>query len=322
MSKTNIVFLDAYTTNPGDISFESLERLGHFKRYDRTTIKALEQRCSHAEIVIVNKFPINAETLSFMPFVRYIVVSATGYNNIDLNAVRARNIQVSNVKAYSTESVAQHVFASILAFFNRIEYYNNQVKEGRWASNQDFCFYDSPIIELKSQTIGIYGFGQIGERVGEIASAFGMKVLAYTRNRAKQKPEYVRFVDEVVLFKESDVLTLHCPLSESTSGLINSGNLAFMKKNAIIVNTGRGGLVNEHDLLEALENKIVSGAILDVLNTEPPQNDLPLTKHPRCFVTPHIAWASQAARIKLVHGIAENISAYLSGRIINSIFES
>lgn len=323
MIRKEIVFLDAFTNNPGDLSFESISLLGNLKVYDRTentNIELISERCVNAEIVIVNKFPVNEMTLTCMPDVKYIVVAATGYNNIDIESVKKRNIQVSNVKGYSSESVTQHIFASILTLLNKIEYYDHQVKNGRWSASLDFCFYDHSILELSGKTMGIFGYGNIGSRVGKVAHAFGMKIIATVTNKNKEKPDYVTFVDEEAIFRDSDFLSLHCPLTDATSGIINKSNLLRMKNNAILINTARGKLIEERDLFYALDHGLIAGAILDVLTHEPPSITNPLLNHSRCLITPHIAWAGQQSRKKLIEGIASNISAYCSGQWLNRIF--
>lgn len=314
-----IVFLDAYTNNPGDISFEPIANLGDFKAYQRTEMSEVADRAKDADIIIVNKFLINEETLAHMPNVKYIVVAATGYNNIDLDAVKSRKIIVSNVRGYSTESVTQHVFASILAIMNKAAYYDDQVKAGRWAKSPDFCFYDHPIQDIAGLTMGILGYGTIGKRVGEVAAAFGMNVIAHTRSTKQKKSEYLKFVDIETLWKRSDILSLHCPLTESTKEIVNKTNLKKMKSTAILINTGRGALINENDLFYALDHGVIRGAALDVLTKEPPHFSNPLINHARCLVTPHIAWASQNARKTLINGIAQNIQAYLDGDAINIV---
>ncbi|MBC7884245.1 MAG: D-2-hydroxyacid dehydrogenase [Saprospiraceae bacterium] len=314
-----IVFLDAFTNNPGDISFDAISSLGNLTVYDRTTLDQLTERTKSAEIVIVNKFSINEDTLSLMPVVKYIVVAATGVNNIDLNLVKSKNIPLSNVRGYSTESVTQHVFASIFTLLNRIEYYDAEVKKGRWSKSPDFCFYDHAIKEVSGLTLGIFGFGTIGSRVGEVAHAFGMNVIATTQNTSKDKPEYVHFIPIETLFADSDILTLHTPLTEDNKEIINQKNLKSMKKEALLINTARGGLVNERDLFYALDHGLIAGAALDVLQQEPPHYSNPLVNHVKCLVTPHIAWASTNARKKLLEGVAENIYAFQQGKVINGV---
>lgn len=248
---------------PGDLSFESISLFGNLKVFDRTESTDLElisERCEKAEIVIVNKFPVNEMTLTCMPEVKYIVVAATGYNNIDIESVKKRNIQVSNVKGYSSESVTQHIFASILTLLNKIEYYDHQVKNGRWSASLDFCFYDHSILELSGKTMGILGYGNIGNQ-WEVAHAFGMKIIATVPNRDKVKPDYVTFVDEDAIFRDSDFLSLHCPLTDATSGIIKKSNLLKMKNTAILINTARGKLIEERDLFYALDHGVIAGAI-------------------------------------------------------------
>lgn len=315
----NIVFLDSFTSNPGDIYFDELVELGVFTAYDRTDLAQLESRAGHADIIIVNKFPINSQTLDKMPHLKYIVVAATGYNNIDIQTVTSKGISVSNVKGYSTESVTQHVFASILAINNKVEYYNNAVKEGRWSNCPDFCFFDQPIFELSGSTLGIIGYGAIGKRVGEVALAFGMKVLVYTRNTNQTKQANLEFCDLETLFSNADVLTLHCPLTEDTKEIVNKHNLSLMKPSAILINTGRGGLINEQALFYALDHGVIAGAALDVLIQEPPYHHHPLVLHPKAIITPHIAWASQNARQTLITSVAKNIRMFMDGQILNQV---
>lgn len=323
MDKKEIVFLDAFTNNPGDLSFDPIRHFGNLTVYERTDISdvsIIKERCENAEVIIVNKFPVNETTLNCMPEVKYIVVAATGYNNIDVDVVKRKGIQVSNVSGYSSESVTQHIFASILTFLNKVDYYDQQVKNGRWSSCPDFCFYDHPILELSGKTMGIFGYGNIGSRVGEVAHAFGMKIIAKVNKKDKEKPDYVTFVDEDTIFKDSDFLSLHCPLSESTSGIIHKTNLQKMKNTAILINTARGKLIEERDLFYALDHGVIAGAILDVLTAEPPHITNPLLNHSKCLITPHIAWAGQNSRRKLIEGIANNISTYCNNLWINRIY--
>jgi glycerate dehydrogenase len=315
-----IVFLDAYTNSPGDISFEPITELGYVDIYERTSAEDLESRAKDADIVIVNKFLIDESALSKMPNVKYIVVAATGYNNIDKEAVAKRQIPVSNVAGYSVHSVAQHVFASIFAWCNKIEYYNQEVKKGRWSACPDFCFYDHQIREVKDMTLGIFGFGAIGKKVAAIANAFEMKVIVHTRTIPKAHPDYLSFVDREELFKMSDILTLHCPLTEDTNEVINKMSLKMMKPQALLVNTGRGGLINEMDLFYALDHGGIAGAALDVQVKEPPHQANPLIHHQKTIITPHIAWASKEARVTLLKGIVDNISSFQKGDIINSVY--
>ncbi len=320
MSNMKIVFLDGFTNNPGDISWEVLENLGGFTVYDRTNVDELEERAKDAEIIIVNKFVVNEDALALMPKVKYIVVAATGYNNIDLVAVKNRNIPVSNVRGYSTESVTQYVFASIFALFNRIEYYNQQVKTGRWSKSHDFCFYDHSIRDISGLTFGIFGLGTIGKQVAKVANAFGAEVIATTRSEQKDLPDYIKIVTKDELFEKSDILSLHSPLTDETKGIINKTSLKLMKPDAILINTSRGGLVVENDLFYALDHDVIAAAALDVLDKEPPHFTNPLVNHQLCLMTPHIAWASRNARIKLLDGIADNIVSYMNGTVQNAIY--
>jgi glycerate dehydrogenase len=254
-----------------------------------------------------------------MEHVKYIVVAATGYNNIDVAAVKKRGIPVSNVSGYSIHSVAQHVFASIFALLNRHEYYDAEVKAGRWAKSPDFCFYDHTIFELFGKTMGIIGYGDIGRRVGDLALAFGMKVIVHTRDTTKPKPDSIAFVDLDTLLVESDFISLHCPLTVESNQMIRKENLQKMKPTAILINTGRGALINEMDLFYALDHGVIRAAALDVLSQEPPSLQNPLLNHPNCLVTPHIAWAGQDARKKLIQGIADNIKSYQDGSPMNIV---
>lgn len=316
----SIVFLDAFTNNPGDISFDEFSTLGHFYAYERTKLEEVAQRAANADVVIVNKFPINEQTLASMPNVRYICVAATGFNNIDIHSVKDRNIQVSNVKGYSSNSVAQHVFACLLSFLNRPSDYSEKVSKGAWAQCPDFCFYDHTIVELAGKTMGLMGFGNIGKKVAQIAHAFDMQIIANVRNQTQEKPTYVSFVDKETLFAQSDFISLHCPLTDETMEIINRKNLLTMKPTTVIINTGRGALVNERDLFFALDHNIIGGAILDVLTDEPPSMTNPLCTHPLCMVTPHQAWTSVEARKKLLKGIVTNILAWQNGEWINRVY--
>lgn len=318
--KPNIVFLDARTTNPGDISFNDISALGHFKAYDYTITADLEKRAENADILIVNKFPVDRYAVSVLKKCRYIVVAATGYNNIDAEAVRNAGILVSNVRGYSTSSVAQHVFASIFTWLNRQSYYHNEVKKGRWEASDDFCFYDHTIKELEGMVMGIIGYGAIGSRVGAIAHAMGMHVISVSRHKSSSLPSFVQPAELDSVFSYADILTLHCPLNEETQEIVNARTLSLMKKEALLINTGRGGLIHEYDLYHALEHNIIAGAALDVLQEEPPRSGNPLLYHPKCYITPHQAWAGWNARMKLVQGIAENIKSYLIGNIQNQVY--
>jgi glycerate dehydrogenase len=314
-----IRFLDAYTTNPGDLSFDAFHSIGDFIAYERTELHEVSDRAGDADIIVVNKFPVNEESLRLMPKVKYICVAATGYNNIDLSSTKIRNIQVSNVSGYSSPSVAQHVFASLLAYANRTEYYASEVRKGRWAKTADFCFYDHKIEELYGKTFGIVGYGNIGKQVASIALAFGMKVIVHSRTEIFPLQEGIKMIEKEELFRQADFISLHCPLTSSTKEIVNQETLKWMKTNAVLINTGRGALVNEKDLLQALNGNIIRCAILDVLQVEPPSVNHPLVNHPKCMITPHIAWASKESRQRLLNGVAENINSWLHGHWVNRV---
>jgi glycerate dehydrogenase len=316
----NIVFLDAFTVNPGDLSFEALENLGNFNAYERTRLDELPDRTKDAEIVIVNKFVINEESLKFMPKLKYIIVAATGFNNIDIDATKQLNIPVSNVKAYGSESVAQHVFSVILTILNKSAYYDAQVKNGRWYKTRDFCFYDHSIMGLTGKTLGILGYGEIGSKVAAIGYAFGMNVIAKSKSSSKEMPDYIKSVSLEDLFQQSDILSLHCPLNDETKKIVNKENLSKMNSSSILVNTGRGGLIDENALFHALDHGVISAAALDVLTEEPPHYSNPLVTHQKVLITPHIAWANVKARRNLIDGISTNIEGFLNNKSINSIY--
>lgn len=314
----NIVFLDAGTLDFGDVSFDELEALGKLTKYDFTSQDEATIRVQDADILIVNKFKINADVLKLAPKVKYITVAATGYNNIDLSSTKEKNIPVSNVKGYSTASVAQQLFASLLAVHNHAEYYFNEVNNKRWNLTKDFCFYDHSIEEIHGKTIGIAGFGEIGRQVAAIASAFGMEVLVLQHKHQAVDEKYkVLGLDE--LLKQSDVLTFHLPLNENTREIICAESLSKMKKNAILINTGRGPLIHEADLARHLSENTEFKAILDVLSVEPPSDANPLIGLPNCYITPHIAWASRQARQRLIHGLVNNIKSFQQGQTMNLV---
>jgi glycerate dehydrogenase len=319
MSK--IVFLDAFTLNSGDISWSNLLQLGEVKIFERyTSNQESKMYLSEAEILIVNKVKVDNSLLALTPKLKYIVVAATGYNNVDLSLLSERNILVSNVKGYSTEGVVQHVFAALLSHFNRLEYYANQVKEGRWQKTPDFCFYDHSIIELAGKTMGILGYGTIGKRVAQVAEVFNMDVIVYNKyGSGRQLSTKISEVDLSELFRRSDILSLHVPYNNQTKEIINKDHLSLVKESITLVNTGRGGLVNENELADFLQKNKNAAALLDVIQTEPPQDYHPLYSLPNCHITPHIAWASKESRIRLLAGLVENIKAFQSGHPINIV---
>lgn len=314
-----IVFLDAYTMNPGDLDFSPLEVLGDFTAYDRTSLQQTGERAGDADVIIVNKFPVTAETLKAMPTVKYICVAATGYNNIDIPAVRSLGIQVSNVRDYSTDSVSQHVFASILAWYNRIERYDRLVKAGQWSAQEDFCFFTETIFPLRGKTLGIAGYGAIGKKVARIGLAFGMDIVVC--NRSPVTPEAgIRQVSKEECLRQSDIITLHIPLTEDTRHWMDKKAMRLMKPGSLLINTARGPLVSLDDLQDILQTDGIGGAILDVLDVEPPKDPHPVIFHERCMVTPHIAWAGLEARQKLLDGICVNIRAFQKGEWIHPVY--
>ena len=313
-----IVVLDGYTMNPGDLSWEPLERLGEFEVYDRTSLDQVITRAAGAEVLLTNKTPITAEILEQLPDVKFVGCMATGYNVIDRDATRSRGIPVSNVPVYSTQSVAQHVFAMVLSLHHLPQKHHDAIQDGRWKG--DFSFTLQPFHELAGKTLGIVGYGRIGEAVGRLGSAFGMQVKAYRRNPGEaasyQGFEWAK-LDSVIA--ESDYLSIHCPQTESNAGMVDAEFLKRMKPTAILVNTARGGLVNEADLADALANGIIAGACLDVVSVEPIQDDNPLLGAPNCLMTPHIAWSTVEARTRLMQTTAENVEAFQNGSPINVV---
>ena len=315
----NIVNLDGYTTNPGDQSWEWLSKYGDYVVYDRTNQNEVIDRAKDAEILIVNKTIITAEMLENMPKLKMIALQSTGFNVIDCEAARKKNIVVSNIPAYSTNAVAQLVFSFILEFTNRVALHNDAVHNGEWCSCPDFCFWKTPLSELDGKTIGIIGFGSIGQRVAEIANAFNMNVLVYTPHPKPELFNNVKFTDKQTLFKESDFITCHCPLTPETNGMINSESLKMMKKSAILINTSRGPVVDDNALANALNKGEISGAGLDVLTVEPPSSDNRLLSAKNCIITPHIAWASYETRVRLLNILEDNIKAVVEGHPQNVV---
>ncbi len=314
----NITYLDGYTLNPGDLSWKSLEDLGNFTCYDRTEPADVVARAADADIVLTNKVVLDKKILAQLPNLKYIGVTATGYNNVDLDAARAQSITVTNVRGYSTSAVAQHTFALLLALTNHVELHSESVRQGDWTNADDWCYWKTPLVEIADKTIGLIGLGDIGTRVAGIARAFGMRVLAHRRSDAPAG-EGTELVDLDTLFRESDVVSLHCPLTDDTSGIINKKSLAKMKSSAYLINTGRGGLVVEQDLADALEAGQLAGAAVDVLSTEPPRADNPLLTAKNCLITPHVAWAFYESRVRLMKLVAENITAFQRGAPTNAV---
>ena len=314
-----IVILDGFTANPGDLSWERLAALGELTVYDRTTAQQTIERAAEADIVLTNKVLLRRQEIVQLPKLRYIGVLATGYNVVDIEAARERGIVVTNVPAYSAESVAQMVFAHLLTVTNRTEHYALQNREGRWTSSPDFSYWDTRLTELAGKTFGIVGLGNIGSRVAAIASAFGMRVMAYTSKEGSLLPPYIKKGTMEELLAQSDVVSLHCPLTDNTHHLICRDTLKLMKPTAILINTGRGPLVSEEDVAEALNAGSLYAYCADVISKEPAEASNPLLKCPAAYITPHIAWATEEARRRLVDVAVNNVCAFVGGTPQNVI---
>lgn len=314
-----IVALDGYVANPGDLSWDELKALGECVIYDRTAPEEVLERAADAEVVLTNKVVITAEMMAALPQLKYIGVMATGYNIVDIDAARERGIIVTNIPSYSTDSVAQMVFAHILNIAQQVQHHSEAVHQGRWTSSKDFCFWDTPLIELRGKKIGIVGLGHTGYTTARIAIGFGMEVYAYTSKSSFQLPPEIKKMELDQLFSECDIISLHCLLTDKTRELVNAARLKLMKPTAILINTGRGQLVNEQDLADALNNGQIYAAGLDVLSQEPPKADNPLLTARNCYITPHIAWASAAARERLMGILLDNLKGYMEGKVINNV---
>jgi glycerate dehydrogenase len=320
--KMKIVVLDGYTLNPGDLNWEGLERLGELIVYERTSggdpeiVKAI----GNADVVFTNKTPLTEKILNGVPTVKYIGVLATGYNVVDVAAAKRRGIIVTNIPSYATDSVAQFTFALLLEICHHIGAHNESVKKGQWAACADYCYWNSPLVELAGKKLGIIGFGRIGQATARIARSFGMKLLVYDTIKIQEsEDENLIYTDLDELLKLADVISLHCPLTESTRGIINKDTISIMKDGIIIINTSRGQLVVEEDLKDALNNGKVAGAAVDVVSTEPIDEHNPLLKADNCIITPHIAWAPRAARERLMNTAVENLQAFLNGSPVNVV---
>ena len=314
-----IIVLDGYGLNPGDLSWDGMEALGELKVYDRTSPSELLERSAGAEVLITNKTLITADDMEALPQLKYIGVLATGYNVVDIEAAKARGIVVTNIPAYSTSSVAQMVFAHILNITQRVGHYAEDNSKGRWTESVDFCYWDTNLVELDGKKMGIVGFGNIGKATARIAQAFGMEVWVYTSKEQHELPEGMKKVSLDDLFAACDVVSLHCPLTPETKGMVNAERLKLMKSQAILINTGRGLLINEQDLADALNEGRIGAAGLDVLSVEPSVKENPLLGAKNCFITPHIAWATKEARTRLMDIAVGNLKAYIEGHIINNV---
>lgn len=315
-----IVILDAYTTNPGDLSWEKFSEFGELTVYDYTPEDLIIERCKDAEIIIDNKVVLTKEILDKLPKLKYIGMLSTGFNVIDISAAKSNGITVCNVPTYSTAAVAQLTFALILEIYNQVGLHSEAVHNGEWTSCRDFCFQKTPLVELSNKTIGLIGYGKIGTEVAKIADAFSMNILCYVPSK-KPQPNFksFRFVTLDELAAQSDIVSLHCPLTPETTGIINKNFISKMKKNAIVINTSRGPAIDEQALADALNNGIIAGAGVDVLSTEPPKENNPLLSCSKCFITPHIAWAGYETRNRLVGVVYDNLKAFLSGEPINVV---
>lgn len=313
-----ITVLDGLTENPGDLSWKWLGEYGDYTVYDRTPADKILERCEGCEIVITNKTPLSRDNLSKLDALRYVGLLSTGFNVVDWEYCHERNIPVCNIPTYSTSAVAQLTFAHILELTNAVGLHSQAVHDGEWSSCPDFCFWKSPLTELSGKTIGIIGYGKIGQSVAKIALAMGMKVIASTRTPAEHGEVEFRDLDNLLAC--SDIVTLHCPLTEKTKGMVNAGFLSKMKKTAFLINTSRGQVINENDLAFALQNGIIAGAGLDVLEKEPPESDNPLFACRNCSITPHIAWAAHETRERLMKICRDNLASFASGKPQNVVY--
>ena len=316
-----IVILDGYTENPGDLSWDELKKFGQLTVYDRSGSDDDEiiRRIGDAEVVFTNKTPITKKTIDACPNMKFISMLATGYNVVDYKYAREKGIPLSNIPAYGTASVSQFAIALLLELCHHVAHHSDAVHQGRWESCPDWCFWDYPLIELSGKTMGIIGFGRIGQATGKIAAAMGMKVLAYSRSKRAGAEEIGEYVDLDTLFARSDVIALHCPLFPETEGIINKANIAKMKDGVLLINNSRGQLVVEHDLADALNSGKVAAAGLDVVSTEPIRGDNPLLTAKNCLITPHISWAPKESRQRIMDCACENLSAYLAGSPVNLV---
>lgn len=317
-----LVMLDGYATNPGDLSWEELERFGTLTVYDRTPLDdeaEIIRRVGDADVIITNKTPLSRKVFETCPNVKFVTVLATGFNIVDTAAAREHGVAVSNVPSYGTESVSQFAFALLLEICHHVAHHSEAVHAGRWGTSPDWCFWDYPLIELAGKTMGIIGFGRIGQQTGKIARAFGMEVLAYSRSRREGAEAFGTYVDLDTLLARSDVIALHCPLSPETAGIINKDTIAKMKDGVILINNSRGPLVVEQDLADALNTGKIAAAGLDVLSEEPVRAENPLLTAKNCFITPHISWAPKEARQRIIDTTRDNIRAFAEGAPIHVV---
>ena len=315
-----IVILDGYTLNPGDLSWDELRKLGDVTIYDRTPVDKVVERATGAEIIFTNKTPVTEDAINSLPSLKFIGVLATGYNIVNTDAAKAKGIVVANVPGYGTASVAQLTIALLLELCVHVQAHSDTVRAGKWAKSADWSYWDYPLVELSGKTIGIIGFGRIGQQVGDVATAFGMNIIGNSRTRSDQSHRAnFRWAEIPDLLEQSDVVSIHCPLFPETKGLINKDSLQTMKKSAFLLNTSRGPIIVDEDLADALNNDVIAGAGIDVLSVEPPSADNPLFAAKNCIITPHIAWATKEARARLMDTTISNLTAFLNGNPVNVV---
>nr|WP_314698420.1 D-2-hydroxyacid dehydrogenase [uncultured Prevotella sp.] len=311
--------LDCHAVNPGDLSWDAIKAIAECDIYERTSQSEIVERAREADGILINKVSITREILDQLPRLKYIGELATGYNNIDVEAARERGIVVCNIPAYSTDSVAQHVFALLLNVTTRVGHYAEAVRRGEWSKQQDFCYWDTPLVELSGKTLGVVGLGNIGQKVATIAHTMGMDISAYTSKNSSDLPEWIRKTTLEGLFSTSDVISLHCPLTAENTSMINAETLKGVRRGAILINTGRGALVDEQAVADALASGQLGAYCADVLTDEPPRSDNPLFSQPNAFITPHIAWATREARERLMAICVENIKKFIAGEPQNVV---
>jgi glycerate dehydrogenase len=315
-----IVVLDGYALNPGDLSWEEFKHMGDLTVHDRTSPEEILKRASGAEIVLTNKTPIRDQVIQQLPKLKYIGVLATGYNIIDVDAASKKNIVVTNIPNYGSYSVAQLTLALLLELCHHVQRHSDSVRDGKWASSKDWSYWEYPLVELAGKTMGVIGFGNIGQKVGDIASSFGMHVLGSARTQSDQSHrKNFRWASIPEILQESDVVSIHCPLTPETKGLINAQSVRMMKASSFLVNTSRGPIIVDEDLSEALNADVIAGAAIDVLSVEPPHQNNPLFTAKNCIITPHIAWATREARTRLMQMAAANVQAFLNGKPVNVV---
>jgi len=315
-----IVVLDGYTLNPGDLDWEGLKRFGDITIYDRTPVDKIIERATGAEVIFTNKTPLEESVLNQLPSLKFIGVLATGYNIVNTDAAKARGVIVTNVPGYGTTSVVQMTFALLLELCLHVQRHSDSVMDGKWSRSPDWCYWDFPLVELSAKTIGIIGFGRIGQQVGDVATAFGMNILASGRSKqAEPNRKNFKWVELPELLETSDVVSIHCPLTPETKELVNRKNLKLMKSSSFLLNTSRGPIVVDQDLADALNNDLIAGAGIDVLSVEPPAEDNPLFRAKNCIITPHIAWATKESRARLMDLTVNNLTAFLNGQPVNVV---